>query len=197
MKAKEYLKQICDNTYSTLLQDRINDVHLAMVDEMRNLESVRHIKRDEGKFSLLKEFDNKWKVIVRLAHGPSIDIDLHDNEFLLYVYRNVPEFKKFIQLEEPKYESDEDGDEKIPYFHNVIPLNEITDKNITREILACLYAIGAYINGGISLTSVTPLAYRISLLRYWKENGINYEQIDEFEKDPEKFARDIIKPIMQ
>lgn len=197
MKAKEYLTQICDDTHTPSIQARIYKVLSLMVDEMRNIESIRHIKKDESKFSLLKEFDNKWKVIVNLAHrSTSIDIDIPDDEFQLYVYNNVPEFKKFIRIENPKNDNIKEMEEKIPYFHEVMPLNEITDKNIAHELLACMYAVGEYTNMGMPLMTIAPLFQRISLLRYWRENGIEYEQIHEFEKDREKFIGEVIKPMM-
>lgn len=196
MKAKEYFKRICDNAPPLLIQASIESIHSDMVIEMKNLIAVHHIVQDESKFVVLKESDDKWKIIVRLAHEQLHDINLQDNEFLLYVYNNVPEFKKFIRIENPKNDNIKEMEEKIPYFHEVMPLNEITDKNIAHELLACMYAVGEYTNMGMPLMTIAPLFQRISLLRYWRENGIDYEQIDEFEKDREKFIGEVIKPIM-
>lgn len=198
MKAKEYVKRLCDDTSTLLLQARINNIHSDMVAEMKDLIKVRHITQDHGKFAVLKEVDNKWKTIVRLCkQAPLVDVDIREDEFLTYIHNNVPEFKKFIRIQEV----DENGNIKkeeaeVPYFHKVIPLNEITNENITHEILACMYALGNYSQAGIPLSSLVPLAHRISLLRYWKETGINHEQIEEYDKDPKKFVNEIIKPIM-
>lgn len=202
MKAKEYFKRLCDDTSTLLLQARINNIHSDIVVEMKDLIKVRHITQDHGKFAVLKEVDNKWRTIVRLCkQAPQVDIDIREDEFLTYIHNNVPEFKKFIQIQEVDengniINKENDKPTEIPYFHKVIPLNEITNENITHEILACMYALGGYGQMGMPLSTLKPLAHRISLLRYWKENGIKYEQIEEYNKDPNKFVHEVIKPIM-
>jgi hypothetical protein len=196
MKAKEYFKQLCDDSSPLLFAARINNIHSSMVNEIKNLIAVRHIQRDESRLSVLKEMDNKWKAIVRLVHKSSYDIDIDDDEFILYMYDNVPEFKKFIHVEKCIDENTDDGKENIPYVHKLVPLNEITDDNIKYEILECMYAIGKYSDMDIPLNSLTPLIHRVTLLRYWKKNGINYEQIDEFEKDRDEFVNNVIRPMM-
>jgi hypothetical protein len=47
---------------------------------------------------------------------------------------------------------------------------------------------------GMPIQWMKPLAFRVSLLEHWKNNGIKYEQISEFEKNPEKFVFEVIKP---
>ena len=67
-----------------------------------------------------------------------------------------------------------------------MPLEDITKENINGEILNLLYAMSQY-HKIFPLKHLKPLAYRITLLRYWSNNGIDKSMIDEFNADPEKF----------
>ena len=72
----------------------------------------------------------------------------------------------------------------------VTPYEQLTNETLLHEILACTMALGNYAEMGIPLQSLRPLAFRISLLRYWKEKGaINLDDVKEMEKydDPRKF----------
>jgi hypothetical protein len=209
MKAKEYYNQICTDISKKDIDTIINSICDSMIVEIINLISIRHVTRDDGRFNVIKEVDNKWKAIVRLykkdsekskqLHGDQIPLlfgrELHEDEFLLYIYNNSTEFKKFIRIQEV----DDDGnileDNKPFCAHKPIPLNEVTNENISDEILSCLYTLGKYTDMRMPQEWIKPLAFRISLLEHWEENGINYDQIDEFEHDPERFVYEVIQPI--
>lgn len=93
------------------------------------------------------------------------------------------------RLKEQQKDQDLDSDDHYFHFHKVIPLEEITEENITREILACLGSLGSFSRTGLSLECAKPLAARITLLRHWKNSGIDKSEIPEFEKDPFGYTR--------
>ena len=214
MKAKEYYGRICGNVQKNGdNSDIMKTIWADMVTEMKELIKIRHITEDHATFMVVKEANGKWKAIVRLYqkdNGPPKPVvensdevilskDLGDEDFLYYIYQNVPEFKRFVnvqQVDENGKIIEEPKEERKPInFHVVKPLKEITADNITSEIMACLLALGSYSEAGMKLEWIKPLAYRITLLRYWKETGIKYEQIAEFEKDNAKFVFEVIKPV--
>ena len=202
MKAKDYYKRICE-TRKEDIDTVINQICADMINDIKDLIKVRHITKDHDKFKVLKEVNKKWEALLRLAD--KIDFkhafgrELGMDEFILYIHKNDPDLNRFIRIQEV----DENGnitepkkEEKPPmYIHKVIPLEEITNDNITGEILNCMYAVGGYSSAGIPLKWMKPLVYRISLLEHWKLKGINYDHVVEFEKNPEKFVFDVIKPV--
>jgi hypothetical protein len=66
-------------------------------------------------------------------------------------------------------------------------------ENLIPETMACIAALGHYVEMGIPIQSLRPLAFRISLLRYWKSKGaIDLDDVKAMESydDPTKFFKE-------
>ena len=68
-----------------------------------------------------------------------------------------------------------------------IPLEKITVENLADEMLNCMASAVALMDEKIGVRRQADLLNRLSLLHYWKTNGINYDDIKTFEKDPFAF----------
>lgn len=78
-------------------------------------------------------------------------------------------------------------------FYRVTPLEDITEENITHEILCCLGSLGSFMQTGLSMECAKPLAARITLLRHWKEHGIDKSEIPAFNEDPFGYTKKYVE----
>lgn len=66
MKAKEYRDKFIEIEKEKGTDEAINKIALAFLLESKEVMEKRNIKSDGGFVSLLREFDQKWRALVRL-----------------------------------------------------------------------------------------------------------------------------------
>lgn len=219
MKAKEYFEELKECLYVDTITVKIDETFNRMVEDLDNLIERRGILKkkynDEGMVACIKEINNKWRAYSDLWDKfiktdeatpiqKSITINKNFNEALINLR---PQYKKYYpMLESAKYKElmrkyeeerikedqeflDSFNDDQHTYFHRVIPLEDITEENISKEILDCLFSLGNFTKLGLSLECAKPLAARITLLRHWKSDGIDKSEIEEFNKNPFEYSR--------
>lgn len=212
MKAKEYYWKVLYCKSETEIESVLEIILEGLTKELKVLINARGTIKDSPKYknivmACLRETNMKWQYIVDTwakdlkanrvpKENPFKGKEFLADAFKAYFAKENPEFsflfdvakyEKYIQ-DEAKRREEMCNSTNMP-FYVVTPLNKITDDNITSEILNLLAALGKYQSFGIPLNCIKPLAYRITLLRWWKSNGINYDDILEFEKDKEAWAQ--------
>ena len=211
MRSKDYYRLIFDCSSETQIESVLETVLEGLSKELKVLISARGGIQDSPKYknivaACLRETNMKWQYIVdtwakdlnanKVAEGnPFKGKEFASDAFKAYFVKqnsefsflfDVAKYEKWIQDESKRREKIYNS-ASMP-FYVVTPLNKITNDNITSEILNLLAAMGSYQSAGIPLKYTKTLAYRITLLRWWKSNGINYNDITEFEKDEEAWA---------
>lgn len=218
MKAKEYYKFIFDCNDKEQVEPTLQKIFDGLTAELKTLISARGGMMDSPKYrnivaACLRETNMKWQYIANTfnkdaksgsisENNPFLGGEFTQDAFKAYFVKMNPEFsflfdvkkyEKWIQKENARREQAAEFAKNVfekevhPYI--VKPLNEITKENIIGEILGILGALGHYRDIGFPLRVIEPLAYRVSLLRWWQSNGINYDDISEFEKDKKAWAQ--------
>lgn len=218
MKAKEYYKLIFDCKDKEEVESILQKIFDDLTEELKTLISARGGMMDSPKYrnivaACLRETNMKWQYIAdtfnkdNKAGKISNDNPLHGGEFTqdafkAYFVKMNPEFSFLFNVKKYERWVKEENDRREqaaelarnaaretlhPYI--VKPLNEITNDNIISEILGILQALGHYRSLGFTLEMISPLAYRVTLLRWWQANGINYDDIQDFEKDEKAWAQ--------
>lgn len=215
MRAKEYYELILDCKDKNQVESVLENILDGLTKELKTLISARGGMMDSPKYrnivsACLRETNMKWQYIVTQfamdikAGRITEDNPFRDNEFVKDAFKayfvklnpefsflfDVDKYEKWIEteIERRKKVADEIRN-KVPRFYKLTPLDEITKENIVSEILSISAAIGSYASAGLPISCMTGLAFRVTLLRWWNEHGIDYEDIKEFEKDQEAWAR--------
>lgn len=211
MKAKEYAQKLFElvekhEEFENLLERSLK----ALCQDADNLIKLRRAKSDEAVAACINEVNAKWLAIINHYKKLTNDeyqgwettmcpILLEDGFKATYVhlhpnrgwYFDVNRHKKFVDDTNAAREAQQKriaAKKFTPYA--VTPYEKLTMETLVPEIMACLMALSNYAEMGIPLQSLKPLAFRISLLRYWKEKGaINLDDAKEMEsyEDPRKF----------
>jgi len=214
MKAKEYAQKLFElvenqDEFENFLEKSLKE----FCAEADKLIKIRRAKSDESVAACINELNQKWIALVnhykKLMNNEYEGWEKHIFPTLLedgfksaYVlthpnrgwYFDIKRHKKFIEEETAAREAQNRriATQKFtPYA--VTPYEQLTMDNITQEIMCCLMALGNYANMGFPPQSIRPLAFRITLLRYWKEKGeINLEDVKTMEsyEDPRKFFKE-------
>ena len=189
--------------HETMMYDLVKDVEVLI--------KSRNAKRRDAVEACIKEVNDKYRAICRLHEKYQKEVDyghfiktikfLDDGFKAIYVDLH-PEHKWAFDLKKhcekvdkmreeiKRREEQEKERESSLFIHPVTPFEDLTMENITKEILCCMAALGSYASSGMPLQYMKKLAFRITLLRYWKDNGsINLDDVKEWEEDPEKWAK--------
>ena len=195
MRAKEYYNLLlkCEDNEAFTVQ--INDILRSFILEIETLIKIRSAKSSEACVSIVQELNKKWVSFVSLIKKNNIntyDIDISEESFYEKLVDIMPEIKRLVKIKqnEPKLSEAKTYTDDLGIItpYKVIPLNEITKDNITKEILCCLGALGQY-SKFLPVKYLTGLVNRISLLRYWHKGGIDHSDILPFETDRAEFFK--------
>ena len=202
MKAKEYYRTLQEASDTEEgFEEALEKVLTSMSNEVDELIRQRNAKSNDAIAGCVKEIDQKWRALVALHNkkkekfeldgylGKAILLD--DGFKAVYVHLH-PDRKWMFDMKKheqhiDKLKAQEEQKAKIiesfaPYA--VTPFEKLTVKDLNKEILACCMALGCYRSMGIPVDWFKPLAYRVALLRHWKEKGIiDLAEAEEFEKD--------------
>ena len=212
MKAKLYFNKLKENTTEVDFFKFYESMMYDLVKEAEDLILTRNAKRNESIRSCIMEIDNKYRAICRLIEKYKEEVSedhfiknikfLDDGFKAIYVELH-PEHRWFFDIDKHKKmiaDINEENEAKKKrlnnfYLHKVTPFEELTMENLTSEILCCLQSLGSFssiIDGKtITMEAARPLAYRITLLRWWLNKGeINLEDVKEWESNKEKWCRD-------
>ena len=215
MKAKEYFEELKQCETISDLTAKTTDIYTRMVEEMNQLIKNRNARTHSKVATCIKEIDDKFRAMTDMWNKYSSSdeaIEVHkmyamkpaffecltasDKKYMDYydvlrpkVYKKaLEEYNREQQERIEKIEKDKNDDMGI-YFHRVIPLDQITEENIMKEILDCLMSLGNFQRTGLNINYAKPLAARITLLKHWHKDGIDYSEIPEFEKDPFEYTK--------
>lgn len=198
-------------------------IEMTELRKIRNI-SVRSVTSE---IDLAKEMNKKWISLVNLLNNnPDVlyGISVNRDDFNDFLHSNniIPkEIKKKTNIgimggplgmdnlsHYSKFKSDEEispllsmrsvYDRIEPFIpYKVTPLRDITKDNLIKELLNCLLAVAQYARSGLTTSEIRPLCERITFLKYWKCNGINYDEIEQFEADRINFLTNIINKIIE
>lgn len=196
MKAKEYVKLLKECKNEEEIQLKITGILKMFIVEISDLMQVRSAKSISAMKSIMTELNKKWVAFVILLSKSDIStygIDISPEMFYAALVATVPESKQILKDEIKniptiKEEVPNSVSNIRPYV--VTPFEKITKKYIISEILCCLSALSNYNKNGLPLEVLKPLINRISFLRYWERNGINYDEIKSFEDNADEFLKD-------
>lgn len=211
MKAKEYAEKLFElvenhEEFENLLEKCLKE----LCAEADSLIKVRRAKSDEAVAACINQVNQKYMAIIN-QYDKLIDKEyqgwkttmcptlLTDGFKAAYVhmhpnrgwYFDIKRHKQFVDEENARREDQQRwiaAKTLMPYV--VTPYDQLTMETLVQEIMACLAALGHYAEMGMPIQSLRPLAFRIALLRYWKENGaINLDDVKAMESydDPSKF----------
>lgn len=207
MKAKEYAQKLFDlienkEEFENLLEKSLRE----FCQEAENLIKLRRAKSDNAVAACINEVNNKWLALVnhykKLTHQeyegweatmcPTI---LEDGFKAAYVHLH-PNRGWYFNLSRHKSLVDEmnaanEKPKKVNFMpHAVIPYEQLKLEDLPMEIFACLASLGNMAECGIPVVALKPLAFRITLLRYWQSKGCidlsDVEVMNSYE-DPRKF----------
>lgn len=197
-KAKTYCQRLIDANTIGDFNDEVKNIIKSLSEEVNELISKRQCKTNDAKKSCLLEVNNKWKSICSRYEyeiNKLSEDDFHktyklnEDGFKAAFVEFNPGTEELFDLKTFKQnlkEREDDIKQVENFAYKCLPLEDITKENINGEILNLLYAMSQY-HKIFPLKYLKPLAYRITLLRYWSNNGIDKSMIDEFNADPEKF----------
>lgn len=214
MKAKEYAQKLFELVEEhEQFESQLEKSLKALCQDADKLIKIRRAKSDEAIAACINEVNAKWLAIInhykkltnQEYHGwetTMCPVILEDGFKAAYIhlhpnhgwYFNLSRHKKFVDETNAAREAQQKriaAKKFTPYA--VTPYEQLTMETLVTEILACTMALGNYAEMGIPLQSLKPLAYRISLLRYWKAKGeINLDDAKEMENydDPGEFFED-------
>lgn len=211
MKAKEYAEKLFElvekhEEFENLLEKCLKE----LCAEADNLIKIRRAKSDEAVAACINQVNQKYLAIINqyekltnkeyqgwettmcptlLADGfKAAYVHIHPKRGW---YFDIKRHKQFIDEENARREARQRriaSKTLTPYA--VTPYEQLTMETLIPEMMACLAALGHYAEMGIPIQSIRPLAFRISLLRYWKHIGaINLDDVKVMESydDPRKF----------
>lgn len=202
MKAKDYYKILQESSNDEeQFEKALENTLKSMSNEADELIRRRNAKTNDAVFGCIRDVDQKWKALVSmhnrkkekfeldgyLAQSVLLDdgfkaayVHLHpDREWMFDMKKHEQRINELKAQEEQKAKIIESF---APY--TVTPFEKLTVENLNKEILACCMALGCYRSMGIPVDWFKPLAYRVALLRHWKEKGIiDLAEAEEFEKD--------------
>lgn len=211
MKAKEYAEKLFElvekhEEFENLLEKCLKE----LCAEADSLIKVRRAKSDEAVAACINQVNQKYLAIINqyekltnkeyqgwettmcptlLSDGfKAAYVHIHPNRGW---YFNIKRHKQFVDKEIARREAQQRriaSKTLTPYV--VTPYEQLTMETLIPEIMACIAALGHYAEMGIPIQSMRPLAFRISLLRYWKHMGaINLDDVKVMESydDPIKF----------
>lgn len=210
MKAKEWYKEFEKCSSADEFEDKLEEFIRSLESETMRMVETRHCKTDEAILGCIHDSDQKWKAIISIHKKKLNDDNYYLPEFLRLaeffddgfkaVFTQLhPEYKRLFDLDKhmkfvnEKIEQEKQKASSIHdiFMHKVIPYEELTMDNLTKEIINCSAALGSYVRAGFNLEWLKPLAQRIDLLRYWRSKGsINLDDVKEFEEDPAKWVQD-------
>lgn len=219
MKAKLYFNKLKECPNEEAFMEFYESMMYDLVKETEELIKTRNARKNESIKSCVLEVDNKYKAIIRLLNKykeeliKELDCD-PDKEFLktltflddgfkaIYVELH-PEHKWVFDLDKHKKmvkEMQEENERKQKrrenfFLHKVTPFEDLTMNNIHTELFACLTSLANFSHmiedTGMTLECAKPLAYRITLLKWWIHKGeINLEEAKEWEVNKEKWCQD-------
>jgi len=200
MKAKEYYEQLKLCTTEEEFKTKISDIMESFANDVDTLVVKRPAKTTESIRSVVSEVNNKWHALVTLFRKNSTEMfgyTLNDDGFYLCLCETRPKYKMYFEkkvntamktIEDRENKAAEQA-ERVSHIslHKVIPLDEITEENITSEILQILWSMGNNFSAGMPVEWMRPLAYRVKFLEYWKRHGIDKTEIEKFESDNSGF----------
>ena len=216
MKAKEYFEELKQCETVSDLTAKTADIYARMVEEMNKLIKNRNAKTHSKVAGCIREIDDKFRAMADMWNKYSSSdeaTELHkkyaikpaffeclvssNKQYMSYydvlrpkVYKKaLEEYNKKQEERLEKIKNEIDDDNVGIYFHKVTPLDQITKENITKEILSCLMSLGNFHSTGLNINYARPLAARITFLRHWQKDGIDYSEIPEFEKDPFEYTK--------
>lgn len=215
VKAKEYFEELKQCETESDLTTKTCDIYSRMVEEMNKLIKNRNARTHSKIAACIREVDDKFRAMADMWNEYSSSdeaTEVHkkyvikpaffecltasNKQYMNYydvlrpkVYKKaLEEYNKEQEERLKKIKSEMDDNVGI-YFHKVTPLDQITEENITKEILSCLMSLGNFHRTGLDINYARPLAARITFLRHWHNDGIDYSEIAEFEKDPFEYTK--------
>ena len=217
MKAKECAEKLFElakepkdhKEFENLLEKYLRQ----FISEADELIKIRRAKSDEAVAACINQVNEKYLAMVNRYEKLTNDefqgwettmcptllkdgfkagyVSIHPNRGW---YFDIKRHKNFVEMEEERREAQQKriaSKTLTPYA--VTPYDQLTMENLIPEMMACLSALGHYAEMGIPIQSMRPLAFRISLLRYWKEKGaINLDDVKAMESyaDPLDFFKE-------
>ena len=192
MKAKEYAEKLFElvekrEEFENLFEKCLKE----LCTEADSLIKVRRAKSDEAVAGCINQVNQKYLAIINqyeklinkeyqgweatmcptlLADGfKAAYVHIHPNRGW---YFDIKRHKQFIDGENARREAQQRSiASKTLTPYAVTPYEQLTMETLIPETMACLAALGHYAEMGIPIQSMRPLAFRISLLRYWKHKG--------------------------
>lgn len=207
MKAKEYFSKLMQNETENEFVNCYEEILFQLVTEVETLIEARNAKSMNAIKSCILEINQKYVALVNLLNKAKITRK-EDRPYLAEftfledgfrdIYCEIHKDYEWVfkglkrQNEKPNIHNYEPPKEL--HLHRVTPFEKLTMDNLTTELLNCMASLGSFASvcdgNMITLDCARPLAYRISLLRYWLDKGeINLDDVKDFEKDPEAWVR--------
>ena len=207
MKAKEYAERLISLVEKhEEFENELEKCLRALCQDADNLIKIRRAKSDQSVAACINEINSKWMAIINCYRKtmenkykewasvmyPTL---LEDGFKAAYVHLH-PNRGWYFNLSRHKQWCDEKNASvtkpkamnTMPY--RVTPYEELKFEDLTMEILACLTSLGNMAEMGIPVMALKPLAFRITLLRYWVSKGsidlTDVEAMNSYE-DPRKF----------
>ncbi len=211
MKAKLHYAKLKECTTEEAFYEAHESMMYALVKDVESLIKSRNAKSRDAIEACIREVNDKYRAICHLhekyqkeadcAHFiktikfledgfKAIYVDLHPEHKWAFDLKKhcekVDKMREDIKKQEEQREKQRDS----LFIYPVTPFENLTMENITKEILNCTAALGSYARAGIPIEYMKKLAFRITLLRYWKGNGaINLDDVKDWEEDPEKWTK--------
>lgn len=208
MKAKEWYAKFEACTTEEQFQQELDTCLRSLVKEANDLISKRKCKTSDAMAACINEIDNKWFAIKRIHdknkknrewyHPVLSHAELLEDGFKAVYVQLHPKNKWFFNLDKHKKMVDErereikEKKKEVEHFtpYVVTPYENLTMENLVQEILCCTMALGKYVQVGIPIMSLKPLANRIALLKYWyAKKEINMDDLEEFKKDEQAWVK--------
>lgn len=202
MKAKEYYDQLVACQTDDELATKIEEIMNSLSNDVDVLIKTRHAQTHDAISSVVLEVNKKWLAMVKLSKSDTnkiVDKILYEDAFYICFSDLRPQYKRYFEKKvdaakkymENIYKQEKEREDKIKNmsFHRVMPLNEVTKTNIYMETMSCTMSMSNFFQTGMKLETLRPLGERIAFLRYWIDNGINYEEIKDFELNGAEFLK--------
>lgn len=211
MKAKLHYAKLKECATEEAFYEAHESMMYALVKDVEILIKSRNAKSRDAIEACIKEVNDKYRAICRLHEKYQKEADyghfvktikfLEDGFKAIYVDLH-PEHKWAFDLKKhcekvdkmrediKKREEQQEKQRDSLFLYPVTPFENLTMETIVKEIINCTAALGSYAKAGMPIQYMRRLAFRITLLRYWKSNGaINLDDVKDWEEDPEKWAK--------
>lgn len=99
MKAKEYyasIKDAIETHDEMMLKDAVDNMFFSMNKEVRSLIKIRNVSLDRGAGPIIKEMNDKWNAVCRLAEKDYGDSPIHRDGYKKYWLGLIPELRRYI-----------------------------------------------------------------------------------------------------